>query len=522
MKLSTAAQMREIDRRAIQEFGVPSLLLMENAGRAVAERAAELLPAAAGQRVVVLCGRGNNGGDGFVAARHLHTHGVGVCCLLAGEPDSLRGDAKLNFDLAVKFGVPVRSFDAWSEELDAELRQADLVIDALLGTGSQGEPRGAIGAAIDALGSVALPTLAVDIPSGLDADTGALAQLHVRAAETVTFGLPKIGLAAFPGRTAAGRITVANISLPPLLLCQEANFVEWIDRRLALPLWPEREATAHKGESGRLFVLAGSAGMTGAATLTCAAALRAGAGLVTLGIPVSLNPILEVKLTEAMTLPLPETDSHGHAPESLDTVREWAGRVDALALGPGFGRDPRSGELVRAVLHETRLPTVVDADGLYHVSPADERTFHAGCVITPHPAEMARLLGTATAEVQSNRLEVAKTAAVRLGCVVVLKGAATVIAAPDGRAAINSSGSPALATGGTGDVLTGMVAACLARGLAPYAAAVAAVYLHGTAGELTEERFGSSGALAGDVAEAIPEALRRLRAGEIAAPCRSM
>jgi len=522
MKLCTAAQMREIDRRAIQEYCVPSLLLMENAGRAVAARAAGLLEAAGGREAVVLCGKGNNGGDGFVAARHLHTRGIRVCCLLAGEPEALRGDAKINLDLAIKFGVPVRSFDGWCDALDAELRQADLVIDALLGTGSQGEPRGAIGAAIGALMAVPLPTLAVDIPSGLDADTGALAQLHVRADETVTFGLPKIGLATFPGRTAAGRIVVANISLPPPLLCPEANVVEWIDRMLALPLWPVRAVAAHKGDSGRLFVLAGSAGLTGAATLTCLAALRAGAGLVTLGIPASLNPILEVKLTEAMTLPLPETDSHGHAPESLETVRDWAGRVDALALGPGFGRDPRSGELVRAVLRETRLPTVVDADGLYHVSPADERTFHSNCVITPHPAEMARLLGTATAEVQSNRLEVAKTAAARLGCAVVLKGAATVIAAPDGRAAINSSGSPALATGGTGDVLTGMVAACLARGLAPYEAAVAAVYLHGIAGELTEERFGSPGAIAGDVAEAIPEALRRLRAGDIADPCRSM
>jgi NAD(P)H-hydrate epimerase len=522
MKLCTAAQMREIDRSAIQEYGMPSLLLMENAGRAVAARAVELLHAAGGHRVVILCGKGNNGGDGFVAARHLHTRAVRVRCLLAGDPESLQGDAKANFELALKFGVPVRSFDAWTAELDADLRQADLVIDALLGTGSQGEPRGAIAVAIRALGTVHMPVLAVDIPSGMDADTGNLAQLHVRAQDTVTFGLPKTGLASYPGRAAAGRVTMAGISLPLPLLCQDTISVDWADQLLALPLWPERAATAHKGDAGRLFVLAGSAGMTGAATLTCLAALRAGAGLVTLGIPASLNSILEVKLTEAMTLPLPETESHGHAPESLDTVCEWAGKVDALALGPGFGRDPRSGELVRAVLRETQLPTVVDADGLYHVSPADERTFHSGCVLTPHPAEMARLLGTATADVQSNRLEVAKTAASRLGCVVVLKGAATVVAAPDGRAAINSSGSPALATGGTGDVLTGMVAACLARGLAPYEAAVAAVYLHGIAGEVTEERFGSPGAIAGDVVEAIPEALRRLHAGEIAAPCRIM
>lgn len=519
MKLCTAAQMREIDRCAIQEYGVPSLLLMENAGRAVAVRATELVGASRGRRVVVLCGKGNNGGDGFVAARHLHTRGYSVRCLLAGEPDGLRGDAKINLELAHKFEVPVQPFAEWSEELTRQLREADLIIDALLGTGSQGEPRGPIGAAIAALNATECRTLAVDIPSGLDADTGHLASLHVRAEETVTFGLPKIGLVSFPGRSAAGRITVADISLPLPLLHQEAIAVEWIDAERAAPLWMPRSATAHKGEAGRLFVLAGSAGMTGAATLTCLAALRAGAGLVTLGIPASLNPILEVKLTEAMTVPLPETETHAHAPESLECVRNWAGRVDAFAVGPGFGRAPRSGELVRAVLRDTSLPTVVDADGLFHVSPADEHSFHEQCVITPHPAEMARLLGTETAEVQSNRLEVVKMAAQRLGCVVVLKGAATVISAPDGRAAINSSGSPALATGGTGDVLTGMVAACLARGLTPYEAAVAAVYLHGVAGEVAEERFGAPGTVANDVVEVIPAVLQRLWAGEIMPSC---
>lgn len=522
MKLCTAAQMREIDRRAIDEYGIPSLLLMENAGRAVAGRAAELLHEGQGRRVVVLCGKGNNGGDGLVIARHLHTRGYVVCCLLAGDPASLQGDARTNLELVQKFGVPFQSFTDWSDDLTARLQRADLVVDALLGTGSRGEPRGPIGAAVSALAAADRPTLAVDIPSGLDADIGQLAENHVRAVETVTFGLPKIGLASFPGRTAAGRISVADISLPLPLLRQDALGVEWIDRERALPLWPPRSATAHKGEAGRLFILAGSAGMTGAATLTGLAALRAGAGLVTLGVPASLNPILEVKLTEAMTLPLPETDTHGHAPESLEMVREWAGRVGAFAVGPGFGRDPRSGELVRAVLRETKLPTVVDADGLYHLSPADAGTFHAQCVLTPHPAEMARLLGTETAEVQSNRLEVAKTAAARLGCIVALKGAATVIAAADGRVAVNSSGGPALATGGTGDVLTGMVAACLARGLAPYEAAVAAVYLHGIAGEVAGERYGAPGAVASDVVEAIPEALRRLWTGEIAPPWRIM
>jgi NAD(P)H-hydrate epimerase len=221
-----------------------------------------------------------------------------------------------------------------------------------------------------------------------------------------------------------------------------------------------------------------------------------------------------------MTLPLPETEGRAHGPASLETVRARLATADALAAGPGFGRDPRSGELLRAVLADCPVPVVLDADGLFLLSPADERTFPARCVVTPHPGEMARLLGTQVSVVESNRLETARSAAARWGCVVVLKGPATVIAAPDGRTAINSSGSPALATGGTGDVLTGMVASCLARGLDPYAAASAAVFLHGAAGEVVGERHGAPGAVAGDVVAAIPEALRRLRAGEIPLPYR--
>jgi NAD(P)H-hydrate epimerase len=402
------------------------------------------------------------------------------------------------------------------------LRDAGLVIDALLGTGFQGEPRGAIGAAIRALSDWTGPVIAVDVPSGLEADTGRLAALHVRAGHTVTFGLPNIGLASFPGREAAGEISLANISLPRPLLERDDLRVEWLNAERVLGLWAPRAADAHKGDAGRLFVLAGSIGMTGAATLTCEGALRAGAGLVTLGVPASLNPILEVKLTEAMTVPLPETEGHAHCEESAPAVRGWLGRADALAVGPGVGRDPRTAALLREMIRDCPIPLVVDADGLNLLAPADAATFPAHAVLTPHPAEMARLLGTETGDVQSNRLEIAKTAAARLGCVVVLKGAATVVAHPDGRAAINSSGGPALATGGSGDVLTGMVAACLARGLAPYEAALAAVFLHGVAGEAAGERYGAPGAVAGDVARAIPEALRRLRAGEIPPPCRTI
>lgn len=505
-----------MDRRAVADFGMPSLLLMENAGRAVAERALARLAATGtrASRVCILCGRGNNGGDGFVAARHLRNAGVEVECILAGDAAGIKGDARTNFDLLEKLSIPIHAF------AEGARIKADLIVDALLGTGFQGSPREPVAGAIRAANDSGIPILAVDLPSGLNADSGTAAGCCVRAAETVTFGLPKVGLAGSPGRDYAGEITVARISLPYPLLEDAALQAEWVTAERAAPFWTHRASDAHKGDSGRLFVLAGSVGLTGAATLACEAALRAGAGLVTLGIPASLNDLMEVKLTEAMTLPLPDTESRAHSPESLALVRKRLEAGGALAAGPGFGRDPLSGELLRNLLRDCSVPVVVDADGLTLLSPADERTFPAQCVVTPHPGEMARLLGTTTAQVQSNRMEAARSAAARFGCVVVLKGPATLIAAPDGRLAINSSGSAALATGGTGDVLTGVVAACLARGIAPYEAALAAVFLHGLAGEVAGERLGAPGTIAGDVVAAIPEAVRRLQTGEVPLPYR--
>ena len=518
MRACTAEQMRAIDARAVSEYGMPSLLLMENAGRAVAERALAMLRDSPGAdpSVLVFCGKGNNGGDGFVAARHLAARGVCVTCILSADRSDVEGDARANLDLLAPLKVRVLDITDYADSRTAP----DLVIDALLGTGSKGAPRGPAGQSVDAINASGCPVLAVDIPSGLDSDTGMAPGACVRATETITLGLPKIGLVTGRGREFAGSLTVAQISLPLPLLQDDALECEWITADRARALWPARSEGAHKGNSGRVFVLAGSVGLTGAAALACEGALRAGAGLVTLGIPASLNDIMEVKLTEAMTLPLPETEGRAHCSESLELVRERLGGADALAAGPGFGRDPRSGELLRALFSECGVPAVVDADGLYLMSPAAGKAFPDRCVLTPHPGEMARLLGTEAGAVESNPLEAARALAEQSGCVVVLKGPGTVIASPDGRTGINSSGSPALATGGTGDLLTGILAACLARGLEPYEAAIAAVFLHGVAGEVAEERFGAPGAIAGDVRDSIPEALRRLRAGEIPAPCR--
>jgi NAD(P)H-hydrate epimerase len=514
MKACTAEQMRAMDERAVRECGLPSLLLMENAGRAVAERAIAMLAALPSPNpcVRIFCGRGNNGGDGFVAARHLLSRGVRTECVVAGDPSRIRGDARTNLSLLEHQRHPVLSY------LSGPSPRADLFIDALLGTGFSGEPNGPVAEAIDTINRSEAPVLSVDLPSGLNADTGRPASKCVQATETVTFALPKLGLLVYPGRSLAGRVTVAGICLPHMVVEEGARDAEWITAERAQALWPIREFSAHKGSAGRLFVLAGSVGLTGAATLTCEAALRSGAGLVTLGIPASLNDILEAKLTEAMTLPLPETASRAHSPEALEVVRDRVRRSDAFAAGPGFGRDPLSGELLRALLADCPVPCVVDADGLNLLAPANEKTFPARCVITPHPGEMARLLGTEVAAIESNRVEAVKNAAAKLGCVVLLKGPATLVAAPDGRLGVNSSGGPALATGGTGDLLTGVIAAGMARGLDPYEAAAGAAFIHGVAGEVAGERFGAPGAVAGDVMQSLPEALRRLHAGEIALP----
>ena len=512
MKACTPDQMRSIDERAVADYGMPSLLLMENAGRAVAERARAILAERGGTRVNILCGKGSNGGDGFVAARHLYNRGVEVNCVLTHPPNELRGDARANLELVERLGIPV-----WTGV--PESLAGDLIIDALLGTGSSGEPRGPFGDLIRLANDSGRPVLAVDVPSGIDSDTGQAAGDAVRAVETVTFGLPKIGLLSHPARELAGQLTIAEISLPRPLLDDPRLQAEWVTAERARELWPPRHAAAHKGDSGRVFILAGSPGMTGAAALCSEAALRAGAGLVTLGIPKSLNPILEVKLTEAMTLPLAETSTGCHSSASLPVVLERLGAAGAGAIGPGLGRDEASAELVRGMLARMPCPLVIDADAL---SAIPEGATLNSAVLTPHPGEIARLLGTCLEAVQSNRVATARDAAARFGCVVVLKGAATVVAAPDGRLGVNSSGSPSLATGGTGDVLTGVVAACLARGLEPYEAALAAVFLHGLAGEVAEERCGAPGTVAGDVLAALPEALRRLRMGEVPLPCRTI
>jgi len=513
MKIVTAAQMRELDRRAVAA-GVPSLTLMERAGEGLLAIAADMLETTAGRRVVVVAGKGNNGGDGCVVARLLAQAGARVQVFLAGEPGEVSGDARANLDRLAEVGVDARPVKQGAEVAPA-LATADLIVDALLGTGAAGELHGLIAELVTAINAAGRPVLAADVPTGLDADSGQVANTAVEATCTGAMGLPKIGLLLYPGVNYTGRLRVVDVGLPPKVVESAEPAAEMLDGSLVRSWLPRRSRGAHKGDFGRVLVIAGSVGFTGAAALCADAALRAGAGLVTLGAPESLNDILEVKLTEVMTHPLPETPARALSGAALEPILELAERSDAVAIGPGLSRHPATAELVRTLVTRLPRPMVVDADGLNALAEdtAALEGRHAPIILTPHPGEMGRLLGLTPGEVQRDRLTAAATAAERFHAVVVLKGAGTVVARAGELPRINPTGNPGMASGGTGDVLTGLVAGLLGQGLDPYEAAGAAVYLHGLAGDLAAAELGEACLIAGDLLGWLPEAFREVIEG---------
>jgi len=524
VKVVTSAQMQAIDRRAIDEFGIPGEALMENAGRAVFGAVRGYLGGFARRSIAILCGRGNNGGDGMVVARLAQEHGARVHVFLAARRQDMRGDAGLNLEKARQSGIRVTEItedfgDAVPDSLRRACEQADIIVDALLGTGAKGAAQGVIASLVNVINrtksSRGIPVISVDIPSGVDADTGAVPGPAVQADCTVTMGLPKLGLVLFPAAAHAGRLRVADIGIPPHIIEQAEFAAELIEEAHVASLFKPRRPDAHKGDFGRVFIVAGSVGMTGAAALCAEAALRSGAGLVTLGVPASLNDILEVKLTEVITAPLPETAERTLSQAALDPIMERLRVSDALALGPGLSQHPETAALVAELVQRVQIPTVIDADGLNNLARNPE-ALNTACpkVITPHPGEMARLLGTDTRQVQSagGRIGAATQAAEKFNCVVVLKGARTVIAAPGEAPCINPTGNPGMAGGGTGDVLTGMIAGFLGQGMSPLDAATAAVYLHGLSGDLAAERTTQTALAAGDLLRFLPDALRRVGA----------
>jgi NAD(P)H-hydrate epimerase len=509
----TAAEMRALDARAIRELGIPGPRLMDHAGTGAAARIARWLAPIRGKTVVVVCGKGNNGGDGFVVARRLKARGAAVRVLLVGRRDEVRGDAA---DALGRWRGRVEEI-ADPSGLARALAGADLIVDALLGTGVSGAARGPVAAAIEAInraGADGVPVVALDLPSGLDSDRGALLGPTVKAWRTVTFAGLKRSLLLAPAAAQAGAVEIGDIGVPAEAArrgistwCLEATDVR--------PFFPPRELDAHKGRFGHLLVVAGSLGKTGAAVLAGRAALRSGLGLCTIAAPASQQPVVAAQAPEYMTEALPETATQSVSLQARDRVLDLAHRMDAVALGPGLSLDPDAQELARVLIRELPRPMVVDADALSALAGHLDLLRHAAGprALTPHPGEMARMLGTTIEAVQTDRIEAVRAFAHEHGVAIALKGAHTVIAGPDGQVAINPTGNPGMAKGGAGDVLTGIVGALLAREIEPAAALRAGCYVHGLAADVAVREQGEYGMLAGDIIERLPAALRALWEG---------
>lgn len=508
MYVVTSAEMQTMDRLTIEQFGLPGRVLMENAGREATRVFLSQFAAAARQGVGVIAGRGNNGGDGYVIARELAQKGYPVRVYLLSSAEKIQGDAAANLKLLAASDVAVIEIadEAAFRRCQADMRKEAVWVDAVFGIGLHSEVRGLFRNAIEYINQLNRPVLAVDIPSGLSADTGQPCGACIRARTTVTFAYPKLGQVIFPGADYTGRLEVVDIGIPPAVAdrIRPRQFLMSADavRGYVAP----RPGDTHKGRTGHLLVVAGSPGKTGAAVLTAAAALRIGAGLVSLGAPASLHAILETLTREVMTAPLPEAQAGILGPNAQSAVLELAQGKSCLAFGPGLGTAAETGELIRGLVRSCPIPMVIDADGLNHLAGATEvlKNLPVAAVLTPHPGEMARLLGTTASAVQRDRIACARDLATALNLHVVLKGARTLIAHPDGAIYINPTGNPGMASGGMGDVLTGALAGLIAQGLRPGLAARAAVYLHGAAADHLARSVGPWGYLAGEVMQALP------------------
>ncbi|MGE5175640.1 MAG: NAD(P)H-hydrate dehydratase [Hyphomicrobiales bacterium] len=553
-RVVTAEEMASLDRATIEGRGVPSLALMERAGREVARRAtawwrehgarfgrpggerlgdavatprrgratgtrtAAARKVSASGQVLILAGRGNNGGDGFVAARYLKSAGFAVRVLVAAPEDGLSRDAAANRDAAARARIPITFLPdarAWGPAGEAAVaaRGAVFLLDALLGTGSKGAPRGAIGAAIEMAVASGRPIVAVDIPSGVDASTGHAETPAIRAALTVTLALPKLGHVLEPGRSHAGEVEVADIGIPEDLVADAAPSLLIADATWVRSILPARPAYAHKGSMGRVLVVGGSAGMIGAVAMTGESVLRSGAGYAVAAVPRSCVDALEARVGEVVKRGMPETDARSLSRAALEPILEEAMRADVVAIGPGASRHPETEDLVRALVERIDGPIVLDADGLNAFEGKALERRSPPLVVSPHYGEAARLTGTTVADVARDPAGWARRFAAKSGAVVCLKSTPMLTAAPGAPLVLNATGNPGMATAGSGDSLTGTIAGLLAQGMPAGEAAAAGCFVHGLAGDVAARRKGMRGMIAGDIKDAIPAALVALESG---------
>jgi NAD(P)H-hydrate epimerase len=521
-RLVTAVQMQDLDRRATAGHGIPGLTLMENAGRAVVEFMEKHLGSLVGTQPLVVCGKGNNGGDGFVVARLLLAKGAKPDCILLGSSSDLSGDALTNYQRLKDAGFAVVEASSLTD-IEPLFQGRKTVIDAIFGTGLTRAPAGLAAEAITLINRSGAYVVSVDLPSGLQSDTGTPYEPCVRADLTVTMALPKLGLWLYPGRACVGTVEVADIGMPgPEVLSPKSKVQSpepdqtWLlDAERIRATLPRRRPDGHKGTFGAVLIIAGSRNFSGAAVLAGSAAVRSGCGLIRLAIPAGITDVVSSDVIEAVKIPMPQTDTETLSPAAIESLLELAGDAEAIAIGPGIGTDPRTQKLELDFLAEVEKPTVVDADGINNLVGrlALLSNAKAPLVLTPHPGEFARLTGLKAGDVNADRVGVSRKFATEKKVVLVLKGASTVVAAPDSTVFVNPTGNSGLAKGGTGDVLTGLIAGLMAQGMSPLDAACAGVFLHGLAADIAVQSLTEYCLAAGDLPDFLPRAFASVLKG---------
>lgn len=518
VKVVTAQEIREIDKITIENYGISGLVLMERAGLAVALKVRELYTS---KKVVVLCGGGNNGGDGLVAARNLYNWGFNVNVLMFAKKKLLSPDCNIQYQIAKKIGIPI--------EFRNSLNKVDLhgaiLVDAIFGTGLSRHVTGSLAKVFAFINALDVPVVSVDIPSGISSDTGEILGEAIMADVTITFGLPKRGHFIYPGAEYTGRLFIEDIGFPTKLLISQKINVELITQQFATRLLPQRTKYSHKGDYGHVLIIAGSRGKTGAALMTAKACLRSGAGLVTLAVPESLMDVFQDRVTEEMILPLPDDGMGMIVSEAADRILEFtAKKIDVIAIGPGIGVSSDTEKTMTELIQKSTVPLVIDADGINSIGGEIGllKKAKAPIILTPHLGEMVRLLRHKTGvrsqktekdikdELEKNRINIAIAFSKRTGAYLVLKGVPTIVAEPEGMAFINTTGNPGMATAGSGDVLTGIIASLVGQGLSPKEASLLGVYIHGLAGDTVTIEKGEHSLIASDIIDFLPSAFMQL------------
>jgi hydroxyethylthiazole kinase-like uncharacterized protein yjeF len=520
----TSAEMSACDRFAIESLHIPSTILMEHAGKGVVDAMEKHFASLSGRTVLVVCGKGNNGGDGFVAARHLFNQGASVTVALVGKQKDLKHDARDHYTILKDISKSsdhsgmLHLIEVHSIKKFSSLQHSEFIVDAIFGTGFSGPARGIYKSIIERMNQGKGKKVSIDIPSGLNADTGVIANVAFRADLTVTMGLKKAGLVLNSGMTHSGKIDVVDIGIPPFVLHSKERKTFILRADDVNKILPTRSIHSHKYSVGKVFVLAGSRGLTGAAAMVATSAMRAGTGAVVLGTPASIYPILAKKLTEVMVEPLPETSEGTLSLEAYENMKKHLQWADVIIIGPGLSRNIETCDLVKKILAEVDKRLVIDADGLNALSENPsilKKHRNKDVIITPHVGELSRLINIPSEAIENNRVEISRSTAKNFKFTVVVKGAPTITASEDGIAVINSTGNPGMATAGSGDVLAGLIGGLWAQGMSRSAAASAGVFVHGYAGDLAKNAYGEKSMMATDILHCIPEAMQRMERGEI-------